>query len=147
MAGPLEGIKVVELGLWVAGPSAAAMLGDWGAQVIKLAPPTGDPFRGLCASLMGTPVALNPPFELDNRGKRSVVLDLEKEEARKIALRLIGDADVFVTNMRPRVLTDFGLTYPELHGRFPRLVYAQVTGDGPESESRDTAAYDIGAFL
>ncbi len=146
MAGPLEGIKVVELGLWVAGPSAAAMLGDWGAQVIKLEPPTGDPFRGLFASLLGTPVALNPPFELDNRGKRSVVLDLEKEEAREIALRLIGDADVFVTNMRPRVLTDFGLTYPGLHERFPRLVYAQVTGYGPESESRDTAAYDIGAF-
>ena len=91
MAGPLEGIRVVELGLWVAGPSAACMLGDWGAQVIKLEPPTGDPFRGLFASLMGTPVALNPPFELDNRGKRSVVLDLEKEEARKIALRLIGE--------------------------------------------------------
>jgi crotonobetainyl-CoA:carnitine CoA-transferase CaiB-like acyl-CoA transferase len=95
---------------------------------------------------MGSPASLNPPFELDNRGKRSVALDLEKEEAREIALRLISDADVFVTNMRPRVLQDFGLTYPELHERFPRLVYAQVTGYGPDTESRDTAAYDIGAF-
>ena len=146
MPGPLEGVRVVELGLWVAGPSAAAMLGDWGASVIKLEPPGGDPFRGLFASLMGSPASLNPPFELDNRGKRSVALDLEKEEAREIALRLIGDADVFVTNMRPRVLQDFGLDYPTLHARFPRLVYGQVTGYGPDTESRDTAAYDIGAF-
>ncbi|MGH2406110.1 MAG: CaiB/BaiF CoA transferase family protein, partial [bacterium] len=146
MPGPLEGIKVVELGLWVAGPSAACMLGDWGAQVIKLEPPTGDPFRGLFASLLGSPASLNPPFELDNRGKRSVVLDLEKEEAREIAFRLIAEADVFVTNNRPRVLRDFGLDYESLHERFPGLVYAQVTGYGPDTEARDTAAYDIGAF-
>jgi crotonobetainyl-CoA:carnitine CoA-transferase CaiB-like acyl-CoA transferase len=146
MAGPLEGIKVVELGLWVAAPSAACMLCDWGAQVIKLEPPAGDPFRGLFASLMGSPASLNPPFELDNRGKRSVVLDLEKNETREIALKLLGDADVFVTNMRPRVLQDFGMDYETLHELFPRLVYAQVTGYGPDTESRDTAAYDIGAF-
>lgn len=146
MAGPLAGIKVVELGLWVAAPSAACMLGDWGAQVIKVEPPAGDPFRGLFASLMGSPASLNPPFELDNRGKRSVVLDLEKEEGRGIALRLIGEADVFVTNNRPRVLRDFGLDYESLHERFPRLVYGQVTGYGPDTDARDTAAYDIGAF-
>ncbi len=146
MPGPLEGVKVVELGLWVAGPSAAAMLGDWGAQVIKIEPPNGDPMRGLFAALLGTEASLNPPFELDNRGKRGIVLDLEKEEAREIALRLVEDADVFVTNMRPRVLDQFGLSYAELHERFPRLVYAHVTGYGPDGEARDTAAYDIGAF-
>src|SRR3990172_12233928 len=101
MAGPLEGVGGVEMGLWVAGPAAAAMLGDWGADVIKIEPPTGDPFRGLFASLMGVPAALNPPFELDNRGKRSVALDLEREEARRIALQLIERADVFITNNRP----------------------------------------------
>ena len=146
MPGPLEGIKVVEMGLWVAGPSAACMLGDWGAQVMKLEPPTGDPFRGLFASLMGSPASLNPPFELDNRGKRSLALDLEKDEAREIAFKLIGEADVFVTNNRPRVLDDFGLDYESLHARFPKLVYGQVTGYGPDTEARDTAAYDIGAF-
>ena len=146
MPGPLEGVKVVEMGLWVAAPSAAAMLGDWGAQVIKIEPPSGDPFRGLFASVLGNPAALNPPFELDNRGKRSVVLDLDRDEARQIALRLIEDADVFVTNMRPRVLKEFGLDYEALSERFPRLVYAQVTGYGPDTDARDTAAYDIGAF-
>src|SRR5207244_11869495 len=138
--------RVLRVVLGLSRPSSAAMPGDWGAIVIKRQPPGGDPFLGLFASLMGSPASLNPPFELDNRGKRSVALDLEKEEAREIALRLIGDADVFVTNMRPRVLQDFGLDYPTLHARFPRLVYGQVTGYGPDTESRDTAAYDTGAF-
>lgn len=146
MPGPLDGIKVVEMAIWVAGPSAACILGDWGADVIKIEPPNGDPFRGWFASLMGTAAPLNPPFELDNRNKRSMALDLDKEEAREIALRMIGQADVFVTNMRPRVLEQFGLTYAELHERFPRLIYAQITGYGPEGEFKDKAAYDIGAF-
>ena len=146
MPGPLEGAKVLEMGLWVAAPSAAAILGDWGAQVIKIEPPTGDPFRGLFASVLGNPAALNPPFELDNRGKRSVALNLDLEEARDIALGLIADADVFITNMRPRVLEEFGLSYEALSARFPRLVYGQVTGYGPHTDARDTAAYDVGAF-
>jgi crotonobetainyl-CoA:carnitine CoA-transferase CaiB-like acyl-CoA transferase len=146
MTGPLEGTKVVEMGLWVAGPSAAAMLGDWGATVIKLEPPTGDPFRGLFASVMGNAAALNPPFELDNRGKRSVVLNLEDPSARDIAYEMLADADVFITNNRPRVLAEFGMDYDELSKRFPRLVYGQVTGYGPHTGARDTAAYDVGAF-
>ncbi len=146
MPGPLEGVKVVEMGLWVAGPSAAAILGDWGATVIKIEPPEGDPFRGLFASVMGSPIPINPPFELDNRGKRSACLNLETEEGRDIAGRLIEQADVFVTNMRPRVLDQFGLSYEELSRRYPRLVYCQVTGYGPDGEERDRAAYDVGAF-
>ncbi len=143
MAGPLAGIKVVEMGLWVAGPSCAAILGDWGAEVIKIEPPAGDPFRGLFASALGSAVSINPPFELDNRNKRSVVLNLETEEAREIALKLIADADVFVTNNRPRVLEQYGMDYETLHERFPRLIYGQVTGYGPDTEARDTAAYDF----
>ena len=146
MAGPLTGIKVVEMGLWVAGPSCAALLADWGADVIKIEPPAGDPFRGLFASALGAPAALNPPFELDNRGKRGIVLDLEKEEARTIAHQLIEQADVFITNNRPRVLERYGMDYATLHAKFPRLIYGQVTGYGPDGDSRDTAAYDIGAF-
>ena len=146
MPGPLEGVKVVELGLWVAGPSAAAILGDWGAQVIKIEPPNGDPFRGLFASVLGSAIPLNPPFELDNRGKRSLVLNLDNAEARDIAIRLIEQADVFITNMRPRVLEEFGLDYETLSKRFQGLVYGQITGYGPDHEQRDRAAYDIGAF-
>lgn len=146
MAGPLAEYKVVELGLWVAAPSAALILADWGADVVKIEPPTGDPFRGLFASALGVETSINPPFELDNRGKRSIVLQLENEEARKIAYQILETADVFVTNMRPRALEQHGLDYETLHARFPRLIYGQVTGYGPNSESKDVAAYDIGAF-
>ena len=94
MPGPLEGIRVVEIGFWVAGPSAAAILCDWGAEVIKIEPPNGDPLRGVAASVVGWPLPINPPFELDNRGKRSIALNLETEEARTIARALIDKADV-----------------------------------------------------
>ena len=70
MPGPMEGVKVVELGMWVAGPAAAGVLGDWGADVVKIEPPEGDPFRGLLSALGSA--GSSPPFELDNRNKRSV---------------------------------------------------------------------------
>ena len=144
--GPLEGIKVVEMGVWVAGPSAAVILCDWGADVIKLEPPTGDPFRGLFASALGASVPINPPFEIDNRGKRSVCLDLANAEGRAIAQQLLDEADVFVSNMRPRVLEQFHMTYDELCATNPRIIYCQLTGQGPESPDRDRASYDIGGF-
>src|SRR5439155_3963227 len=92
MPGPMQGVKVVEMGVWVAGPSAAAILCDWGADVIKIEPPAGDPFRGLFASALGVAVPVNPPFEIDNRGKRSLCLDLQKPEALAIARQLIDAA-------------------------------------------------------
>ncbi|MCS7276025.1 MAG: CoA transferase [Dehalococcoidia bacterium] len=146
MAGPLEGIKVVELAFWVAGPSCAAILADWGAEVIKLEPPNGDPFRGLFASALGLPAPVNPPFEQDNRGKRSLALDLGHEQGRRIAYRLLERADVFVTNLRPRALADLGLSYEELSALNPRLVYCHISGYGTDHEERDRAAYDVGAF-
>src|SRR3954451_839534 len=66
MPGPLEGTKVVELGFWVAGPATGGILSDWGADVIKIEPPPGDPFRGIFMSAVGVEVPFNPPFELDN---------------------------------------------------------------------------------
>jgi crotonobetainyl-CoA:carnitine CoA-transferase CaiB-like acyl-CoA transferase len=146
MSGPLEGVKVVEMGVWVAGPSAAAILCDWGADVIKLEPPTGDPFRGLFASALGAAIPINPPFEIDNRGKRSICLDLQKPEALAIARQLIDAADVFVTNMRPRVLEQYGLGYDDVRKTNKAIVYCQLTGHGPDVPERDRAAYDIGAF-
>src|SRR5438045_7878226 len=98
MPGPMDGIRVVEVGMWVAGPAAAAILGDWGAEVIKIEPPEGDPFRGLLSAFGGD---VSPPFELDNRNKRSVSLNLSSDEGRAIAAQLVDQADVFVTNARP----------------------------------------------
>jgi len=74
MAGPLEGIRVVELGFWVAGPATSGVLADWGAEVVKIEPPTGDPMRGVLAVAVGIDVPINPAFELDNRGKRSALM-------------------------------------------------------------------------
>ena len=144
--GPMAGIKVVELGVWVAGPSCAGILCDWGADVVKIEPPEGDPFRGIMALLAPQFGGSNPMFELDNRGKRSVVLNLQDPRGREIALTLIEQADVFVTNQRPGGLERLGLDYESLAARNPRLIYAQITGYGPESSDRDRAAYDVGAF-
>jgi len=144
MPGPLEGVRVVELGVWVAGPSAAAILADWGADVVKIEPPEGDPFRGLFAGLIE--LEGNPPFELDNRGKRSIALDLETPAGKEVAWKLIERADVFISNLRPRALAKLGFTYDECSARNPRLIYCQVTGYGPEGEESNRAAYDVGAF-
>ncbi len=146
MPGALEGVRVVEMGVWVAGPSAAAILADWGADVIKLEPPGGDPFRGLFASALGAAIPVNPPFEIDNRGKRSVCLDLATDAGRELAHQLVARADVFVSNMRPRVLDQYDLSYERVRAANPRIIYCQVTGQGPDSPDRDRAAYDIGAF-
>ena len=146
MSGPLEGIRVVEIGFWVAAPSAALILCDWGAEVIKIEPPNGDPLRGLATAAVGWSLPANPPFELDNRGKRSIALNLVTEEGRTIARALIDRADVLVTNVRPRVLEAAGLTYEKLRETNRGLVYCQVTGYSPDGPDRDRAAYDIGAF-
>jgi crotonobetainyl-CoA:carnitine CoA-transferase CaiB-like acyl-CoA transferase len=146
MAGPLEGVRVVELGVWVAGPSAAGVLADWGADVVKIEPPAGDPFRGLYVQVAGVDIPANPPFELDNRGKRSIVLDLRHAEARAVVDRLLERADVFLTNLRGATLARLGLDHPQLAERFPRLVYARVTGYGERGPDADRPAYDVGAF-
>jgi crotonobetainyl-CoA:carnitine CoA-transferase CaiB-like acyl-CoA transferase len=139
----MEGVKVVEVGVWVAGPACAAVLGDWGADVVKIEPMEGDPFRGLLSAISGD---VSPPFELDNRNKRSVALNLGLPEGRELAARLVDEADVFVTNARPRALARAGLDYETVSARNPRLVYAHVTGYGLEGEDADRAAYDVGAF-
>ena len=110
MAGPLEGIKVVELGVWVAGPAAGGILADWGADVVKIEPPTGDPAR-MFGRMLGLEGDESPPFEMDNRGKRSIVLDLTTDDGRFTALELLGGADVFITNVRPGALRRIGLDF------------------------------------
>jgi crotonobetainyl-CoA:carnitine CoA-transferase CaiB-like acyl-CoA transferase len=146
MAGPMEGVKVVDMGFWVAGPSAAAILADWGASVIKIEPPDGDPFRGLMRGLRPGTTPMNPPFELDNRGKRSIALNLDSDDGKAIARKLLDEADVFVTNVRPGSVERLGLGYESVRETNPRIIYCQVTGYGPDTPERDRAAYDVGAF-
>ena len=145
MAGPMEGIKVVELGVWVAGPAAGGILADWGADVVKIEPPTGDPGR-LFGRMLGLDIDISPPFEMDNRSKRSVVLDLTTDSGRATAVELISGADVFVTNIRPGALQRLGLDFASVAPDHPQLVYGLITGYGETGPDADRAAYDIAAF-
>ncbi len=141
--GPMEGVRVVELGLWIAGPSCGGVLADWGADVIKIEPLAGDPFRGLAWLYPGS---VNPPFELDNRGKRSVAIDITTTEGRALIDDLLSEADVLLTNYRSAGLERAGLDHASLTAAYPRLVYAHVSGYGLDGDERDRAAYDVGAF-
>jgi crotonobetainyl-CoA:carnitine CoA-transferase CaiB-like acyl-CoA transferase len=143
--GPLSGVRVIELGVWIAGPAAGGILADWGADVVKVEPPLGDPARSF-QRMLGGDLPTNPVFELDNRSKRSIVLDLSTEEGRRLAQELVDSADVFLTNIRVSALRRVGLDPETLRQRNPRLVYAIVTGYGLEGEEADRPAYDIAAF-
>ena len=145
MPGPMEGVRVVELGVWVAGPAAGGILADWGADVIKIEPPEGDPARRF-NKILGGDLPSNPPFELDNRSKRSIVLDIATEEGQATALQLLDEADVFVTNIRLAGLERIGLGPDALLARNPRLVYGLVTGFGMGGPDSDRAAFDIAAY-
>jgi crotonobetainyl-CoA:carnitine CoA-transferase CaiB-like acyl-CoA transferase len=143
MAGPMDGVRVVELGLWVAGPSCGGILADWGAEVIKVETHAGDPFRSLEWLYPGMG---NPPFDLDNRGKRSLALDLSTPAGMEVMHELLAQADVFVTNFRPGGLERLELDYSSLAERYPALIYASVTGLSLRGDERDRQAYDVGAF-
>lgn len=146
MSGPLEGVKVVELGVWVAGPACGGILADWGADIVKIEPPgIGDPAR-LFQTMLGADLPFNPVFEMDNRSKRSVVIDLANPDGLAVALELIDDADVFLTNVRMAGLSRLGLDPETLAKRNPRLIYCAVTGYGMQGPDADRAAYDIAAF-
>jgi crotonobetainyl-CoA:carnitine CoA-transferase CaiB-like acyl-CoA transferase len=145
VTGPLDGIRVVELGVWVAGPGAGGILADWGADVVKIEPPAGDPARGF-QRMLGGDLDVNPVFELDNRGKRGIALDLSGEAGRDVAHRLLASADVFLTNIRPEALDRLGLGPDQALEPHPRLVYALITGYGLEGPDAGRAAYDIAAY-
>ena len=144
--GALSGIRVVELGLWVAGPAAGGILADWGAEVVKVEMPGGDPMRYLFSALSGSKEARCPPFDLYNRGKKSIALDINTADGRELMERLLATADVFLTNMRPQFLQRVGLDSATLLKRLPRLVYASLTAYGLEGPDRDAPGFDMAAF-
>jgi crotonobetainyl-CoA:carnitine CoA-transferase CaiB-like acyl-CoA transferase len=141
----LQGLKVVEHATYIAAPGAAGIMADWGASVIKIEPPGGDPIRRFFETI-GAESAGNPVFDLDNRGKRSIVIDTQKPEGRDVIQRLIAQADVFVTNVRPGGLARAGLDYETVSRGNPGLVYASVTGFGLTGPDVDRPGFDIAAF-
>ncbi len=143
---PLHGVTVLEIGRFAAGPSCATVLADWGADVVKLEPPGGDPARG--PGSIGTDgiASVNPRFEVHNRSRRSVVFDLKVPAGRRVAERLLAAVDVLVTNLGPAALERLRLDPATLRARHTRLIVAQVTGyDSATLQARDRS-YDHGAY-
>jgi crotonobetainyl-CoA:carnitine CoA-transferase CaiB-like acyl-CoA transferase len=148
MAGALQGIKVVELGHWVAVPSTCAILADWGAEVIKIEnPETGDALRGM-RSVEGIPMSnhIMPVFEVLNRGKKSLAVNLRVRQGREIVYRLVERSDVFASNFQPSVLNKLGMDYETLSRRNPKLIYATLTGYGEAGADKEKPGYDYAAF-
>lgn len=126
---PLEGVKVVDLTSFLAAPTVPRILGDWGADVIKIEPPAGDPGRTQ-ASVFNMPYSdeENPAFDIANANKRFLCLNLKNDRAKSIAYKILATADVIVTNYRTKALERLGFSYEELHLRFPGLIFAQILG-------------------
>ena len=133
----LQGLKVVEQGTFITGPAAGMLLGDLGADVIKVeAPKTGDPFRAFRNGLY------SPHFQTYNRNKRSIALDTKSADDRAVFDALIAEADVYIQNFRPGVADKLGAGEARLRGLNPRLVYCSISGFGPTGPSASRPAYD-----
>ncbi|TAL28844.1 MAG: CoA transferase [Phenylobacterium sp.] len=141
----LKGLKVVDFSAYIAGPGAACILCDWGADVIKVERPEGDNMRHIFADLAND-IGANPTFEFDNRGKRGIVLDITKPAARDALAKLAAEADVFLTNVRPVSLKKYGLDDATLRAANPRLVYTVITGYGLEGPDAHLPGFDVTAF-
>lgn len=141
----LEGLRVIELATYIAAPGAAGIMADWGADVIKVESPEGDPMRRFFDTI-GSDQDANPVFELDNRGKRAVVLDIRSDLGREALKALVATADVFLTNVRPAALARAGLDFEALKAVSPRLIYASLTGYGLTGPDADKPGMDVAAF-
>ncbi|WP_227243698.1 CaiB/BaiF CoA transferase family protein [Paraburkholderia caribensis] len=137
---PLEGLRVIDFSRVLAGPYCAALLGDLGADVIKIEPPSGDDYRAVGPFAADGESGL---FAAMNRNKRSIVLDLKTDAGRELARALCADADVVVENFRPGVAERLGIGYADLSAANPSLVYASVSGFGQTGPESHRPAYDI----
>lgn len=144
----LEGVKVVEVAMYAFAPSAGAVLADWGADVVKVVPPhTADPMNGdPVAALPDKDVGVKFMWEILNRGKRCIGLDVSTEDGRGVLYDLVREADVFITNLLPDARARFHLDTTDLQAVNPALVYARATGHGDRGPERDRGGYDITDF-
>ncbi len=148
MGGPLDGVRVLEVASHVFAPMAGAVLAEWGAEVIKVEhPETGDPYRGLVtAGLHKVHAGADVQFHAANRGKRSVGVDLKHPEGRAILSRLVGAADVFVTNLRAPVLERLRLGVADLRTDNASIIYVRASAFGPAGPDAGRGGYDAGAY-
>ncbi len=141
---PLQGIRVIDWTIWQQGPVCSAMLGDLGADVIKIEERVGgDPGRGM-TKLCGVDLGDRPNFyfEANNRNKRGITVDLKTSEGREIVYKLVAQSDVFVQNFRKGVAERLGLAYADLKKHNPKLIYATATGYGPHGPESGDPSFD-----
>lgn len=142
---PLAGVRVLEFGHFAAGPFATMLLADWGADVVKVEPPEGEPMRHW-PPLVGaseTNLGLSMNFAILNRNKRCVGIDLKDPKGLEQARALCREADIVLENFRPGVLDSLGLGYDDVVKLNPKIVYCSVTGYGQTSPARDRGAFDV----
>jgi len=142
---PLEGIRVIEYGLFHAGPGAGAILADLGAEVIKIEPREGDPERywtRLGQLNLALPDGESVMFQSSNRGKKGIGVDIQSRAGREVFHRLVGKADVFLTNIRKSTKSKLKIDYTSLCSVNPKLIHANVSGYGPEGPMSDLGAFD-----
>ena len=145
---PLEGIKVVELATFAAAPMASMCLADWGADVIKVEPLNGDAMRNF-GKFMKCIVQDddNIQFELGNRNKRGISIDLKSPLGMEILQKLLSNADVFVTNMRTNALKKLNLDYKSLSSKYVKLIFAHINGYGDFGPDKDKPGFDVAAYF
>jgi crotonobetainyl-CoA:carnitine CoA-transferase CaiB-like acyl-CoA transferase len=142
MPKPLEGIRVLDWTAWQQGPIAAALLADMGAEVIKIEAPEGEPGRGMLR-MYGRDLPLNFYYQNQNRGKKGIVLNLQKQKAKEVLYKLVEKSDVFVTNFRESVAKRLKVDYETLKKYNAKLIYAYSSSYGPEGPDADKMAADF----
>ena len=151
MTAPLDGVAVLELTSWMAAPSAGAILADLGADVIKIEPPRGDPMRTISRQpklAEDSPLrGIDPSFQVDNRGKRSIAVAVDQPAGADLVRRLAATRQVFLTNLLPHRQERYGLDPDGLFAVNPRIVHATLTGYGREGPEAWRPGYDVTAFF
>ncbi len=143
MTSVMSGVRVVEVAAWTFVPSAGAILTEWGADVLKIEhPETGDPQRGLVTSGLIPAGGVNHMFELPNRGKRSVGLDLKSEQGRELLMKLVASADVFLTNLRPDARRRLRIDVEDVRTHNDKIIYVRGSAAGQRGPEADRGGYD-----
>ena len=144
---PLEGIKVVDMSFYAAGPVIARILADWGADVIKVESLDGDVTRRIDANMhIPRGPETGPNFDILNVNKRAIAVNLKTDEGKEIMEKLLAKADVFNSNMRMKALTKMGLDYESIHARFPKIVWAHLSAYGLVGPDKDDPGFDTVAY-
>lgn len=146
---PLEGIKVVDLTTYMATPATGRVLGEWGADVIKVEASKGDPCRVTQAAVFNMPMSdeENLAFDMVNLNKRFIALNLKSETGKEIMYKLLEQADIFITNMRNKSLQKLGLDWETLHEKFPRLIMGHGLGYGKYGAEKDDPGFDVTCYM